>query len=257
MKNLIIKFVIILFAFVIFLGCKEGTIKEKADSTINDQKSSAEIDTVKTPVSPMIIPTIKIGQQEWMTEDISTKVYNNGDPIYEAKSEKQWEKYGKNKIGCYIIHSSGTYLYNGYAVNDKRGIIPTGFILPTYNQFNRLIQFLGGGESDSGPATRSMATYIIHSETVVGNEEAGDMELVPLVVKPHGRSGFKAKKGGHVYDNGSISHQEGCCSYWWTASSEGKNIISVDIGYCSQDLGGGRGSYPATFGFAVRAIKEK
>jgi hypothetical protein len=57
-----------------------------------------------------------------------------------------------------------------------------------------------------------------------------------------------------VYEHGSESG--GNCSYWWTASSEGANTIVVDIGWCSQDSGGGKGSYPKAFGFAVRAIKK-
>lgn len=33
-------------------------------------------------------------------------------------------------------------------------------------------------------------------------------------------------------------------------------MIVVDIGWCSQDLGGGKGAYPKSFGFAVRSLKK-
>jgi uncharacterized protein (TIGR02145 family) len=204
------------------------------------------------------VSTIKIGTQEWMTEDIKTTVYNNGDPIYEAKQEEQWVECGNKKIGCYRKLSNGTLVYNGFAVNDERGILPAGFELPKYNQFAQLIKFLGGGESQTGKATKSLATYPI---IIPGNDGEEEVNL-----KTNGSSGFKAKPGGFVYDHGSLDNMWDLdhgnnCSYWWTASYEVSsyeegNIVVVDIGYCSQDLGDGKGLYPPTFGFAVRGIKK-
>jgi uncharacterized protein (TIGR02145 family) len=203
------------------------------------------------------ILTVKIGKQEWMVNDINTTVYNNGDPINQAKNENQWIDYGNKNLGCYFELINGTYLYNGYAVNDLRGIIPIGFILPTYDQFNQLIEFLGGGDSQSGKATKSMANYPIYIENWVGDERTGGLEEVEI--KTNGNSKFNAKNGGFVYvfdDNESATIDEGNCSYWWTASSEGNKNIVLDIGYCSQFAGGGKGSYPKISGFAVRALKK-
>ncbi len=204
------------------------------------------------------IPSVKIGNQEWMAEDLRTSFYNNGDPIYEAKSEEQWVEYGNKKIGCYRKLSNGNHVYNGYSLLDQRGIIPPGFVLPSYNHFNQLISFLGGGDSRDGEAVLAMATYPI--ETFVYNQEPGYPDTIFL--KPNGSSGFNAKEGGFVYDHGGPA-SEGNCSYWWT-STEGptfgnqdeKGLIVVDIGYCSQDLGGGKDSFPKEMGFSVRAIKK-
>jgi len=248
MKNVKTNFLAILFASLIFTSCGEDTKTETAGSTINEKDSIVDVDTNKISEPAVIVPTIKIGQQEWMTADINSSVYNNGDPINEAKSEKQWKEYGNKKIGCFRKLSNGTYVYNAFAVNDSRGILPPGFILPTYDQFNQLIKFLGGGDAQSGKATQSMATYSVYVED---EETAGINEFE---IKSNGSSGFKAKKGGYVYEHGSAS--EGECSYWWTSSSEGANTIVVDIGFCSQDLGGGKAAYSAKYGFAVRAIKK-
>jgi len=252
MKNVKANFCAILFASVIFTSCGEDSKTETTGSTIIEKDSIVEIDTTKISKPALTVPTINIGQQEWMTADINSSVYNNGDPINEAKSEKQWKDYGNKKIGCFRKLSNGTYVYNAFALNDSRGILPPGFILPTYDQFNQLIQFLGGGDSQSGKATKSMATYPIYIEEWVGDQETGGLEGVEI--KTNGSSGFNSKEGGYLYEDGSSS--EGECSYWWTASSEGANTIVVDIGYCSQDLGGGKGSYPKAYGFAVRAIKK-
>ena len=216
------------------------------------QASEVSFSPPEPSSNPIILSSIKIGQQEWMTEDINATVFNNGDPIYEANNEKQWLDYGNKKQGCYRKLMNGTYVYNGYVIKDERGIIPSGFILPSYDQFNQLIKYLGAGDSQSGKATKSLATYSIYIDDWVGDQETGGLEGVEI--KTNGNSGFKANEGGFVYDFGQAS--EGNCSYWWTSSSEGQDKIVVDIGYCSQDLGGGKGIYPSTYGFAIRAIKQ-
>jgi uncharacterized protein (TIGR02145 family) len=244
-------------------------IKLDSDNKRAFQKISelkAKLDSVNKLYEKLTkVSTVKIGTQEWMTEDIKTTVYNNGDPIYEAKQEEQWVECANKKIGCYRKLSNGTLVYNGFAVNDERGILPIGFELPTYSQFAQLIKFLGGGESQMGKATKSLATYPI---IIPGNDFEKDVNL-----KTNGSSGFKAKAGGFVYESGGLDNMwdynsGNCnCSYWWTASNEvssyeeadvviAGNIVVVDIGYCSQDLGGGKGLYPPTFGFAVRGIKK-
>ena len=91
-------------------------------------------------------------------------------------------------------------------------------------------------------------------EEWVGEGEDGGLEDVEI--KSNGKSGFNAIKGGFVYNNGSLGNQ-GNCSYWWTSSKQGENADVVDIGYCSQDLGGGDGNYSFSFGFAVRGITSK
>lgn len=38
------------------------------------------------------IPTIKIGKQQWMTENLNVETFKNGDIIPEAKTSEEWEK---------------------------------------------------------------------------------------------------------------------------------------------------------------------
>ena len=251
MKKIFTILGVVLLVSLILQSCGDTSKPKKTVSTVQEKESNTDSTTIEEPV--ISVPTIKIGQQEWMANDINTTTYNNGDPINEAKSETKWKDLSNKKLGCYRKLSNGTYVYNGYAIKDERGIVPTGFLIPNYDQFNKLMSFLGGGDSQSGKATKSLATYSIFIEDWVGDQETGGLESVEI--KSNGSSGFKAKNGGYVYDNGALD-TEGNCSYWWTSSSEGANKIAVDIGYCSQDLGGGKGSYPLTYGFAVRAIKK-
>ena len=244
----------LLLAIVCVLSACSNSSNSKNEKGMDSSKNTEQVNAiVEEKIKPaIVVPTVKIGDQEWMTEDIKTAVYNNGEPILEANNERKWEEYGAKKVGCYRILKNGTFVYNGYAVNDKRGIIPLGFILPSDSQFKKLIKFLGAG--DIVKAEKSIATYNYFVEEWVGDGEDGSLEDVEI--KSNGRSGFNAKKGGFVYDHGALDN-EGNCSYWWTSSKQGESASGVDIGYCSQDLGGGIGVYSFAFGFAVRGIKSK
>ena len=248
------KIILIVLTLFVIVACNNSSDKKSTDSTITSNQIESKIDSNEIVKPLNLVQTIKIGDQEWMTEDLKITSYNNGDPIYEAKQEKQWKDCGDKKIGCYRKLSNGTFVYNGFATKDQRGILPSGFILPTYNQFNQLMKFLGGGNTQSGKAIKSLATYSIYLEEAVGDEEAGG-GLEEVEIKTNGKSGFKAKKGGYVYDHGALDN-EGNCSFWWTSSIEGEGTKAFDIGYCSNDIGGGCCSFSSSFGFAVRAIKK-
>jgi len=241
------QILLILLTLFVIVACDNSYDKKSIDSTLTSNQIDSKIDSTDIFKPLNSVQTIKIGNQVWMTEDIKITSYNNGDPIYEAKQEKQWKDCGDKKIGCYRKLKNGTFLYNGFAVNDKRGILPSGFILPKYEQFNQLIKSLGGGNTFGGKAVRSLASYSYFLEIVV---PGGQIDYVEI--RPNGKSGFKAKEGGFIYDWGTLT--EGGCSFWWTSSTEGDGLGEFDIGQCGTDVGSGWSSAPSTFGFAVRPI---
>lgn len=256
MKKLTFSLSLFMALTLIITSCGEASSEKTIEpSNKGLDSATAPLDTNKAAISSpaAIIPTIKIGDQDWMKEDIKKIVYNNGDPIPEAKTEKTWVKYGSKKEGCFRKLRNGSIVYNGFVLSDSRGIVPDGFRIPTCSQFEQLIKSLGGGQSLDGKATRAMASYSIFVEDWVGDQETGGLETVEK--KSNGSSGFNAKEGGFVYDHGALGN-EGSCSFWWTCSKEGNSNFVIDIGFCSQDLGGGKYSYPLTYGFALRAIKK-
>lgn len=198
--------------------------------------------------------TVKIGNQTWMTEDLSITKYNNGDNIPEALNENQWNQYGKSRKGCFARLNNGTLLYNGYALKDSRGLVPDGFKIPSNDDFKILADFLGGGDSQSGIATLAMATYPIFVEEWVGDEVTGGLE--PVEIASNGKSNFNAKMGGFIYDNGTNFQSDwNNCNFWWTSTPFEDKLYAFDIGQCSQDLGLNM-YYPLAFGFAVRCIRK-
>jgi len=70
--------------------------------------------------------------------DLKVKKYRNGNSIPLAKSNEQWEEFGQKCIGAYSINEEGNYLYNWYAVNDKRGLAPEGWKIPSNTEWNEV-----------------------------------------------------------------------------------------------------------------------
>lgn len=98
----------------------------------------------------------KIGEQIWKVENLNLERFRNGDIIPEARSEEEWISAGENKqpAWCYYENVSNEEekygkLYNWYAVNDPRGLAPSGWHIPSKSEWNELINYLGGEKQAS------------------------------------------------------------------------------------------------------------
>lgn len=96
-----------------------------------------------------IIPSVNIYGQIWATQNLKVTKFRNGDPIHRAKTADEF-KNSKN-IPMYFCYEEKLckihgYLYNGYAVIDKRGLAPEGWKIPSLNDWVKLSNNLGGKE---------------------------------------------------------------------------------------------------------------
>lgn len=94
--------------------------------------------------------TVIINDQEWAAENLTTKVFRNGDIIMEAQSYDEWEHAAENKIPAWCYYKKNDrneavygILYNWYAVNDPRGLAPDGWKVPSIEDWEKLATFLG------------------------------------------------------------------------------------------------------------------
>ena len=90
----------------------------------------------------------KIGNQIWTTKNLDVATYRNGDAIPQVQDAAAWNILTTG-AWCYYENNSAngtTYgkLYNWYAVNDSRGLAPTGYHIPTDAEWTILINYLGG-----------------------------------------------------------------------------------------------------------------
>jgi uncharacterized protein (TIGR02145 family) len=166
--------------------------------------------------------TVTIGNQTWMTDNLNVSQFQNGDIIPEAKTTEEWNKATKKgkPVWCYcnnnpIYGKKYGRLYNWYAVNDPRGLAPSGFHVPSSTEWNDMIEFLGG--------PISCANQIKSREGWVD----GAADLRPdgkaLDYNGNNESGFSAYPAGYRNNNGVHLAPGTSYAYWWTSTEDTKN----------------------------------
>lgn len=118
--------------------------------------TSSKDDSLRVKVDTIEVhkyPSVKIDTQEWMTQNLNTDKFRNGDPIPEARSESEWEKAGDDKKPAWRYYDNDPSndeiygkLYNWYAVIDPRGLAPGGWHVPSDKEWTVLTTYLGGKE---------------------------------------------------------------------------------------------------------------
>lgn len=154
---------------------------------------------------------VKIGAQIWSSKNLNVSHFKNGDEILEARNTKEWEKAIKEKIPawCYSNNEPENEkkfgkLYNGYAVNDPRGLAPDGWHIPSDSEWRILFEYLGGVDE---------AGNKIISKTGWGN--SGTETNI---------SGFNALPAGHRFDETDSSFTGfGEHAYFWSSSIYNSN----------------------------------
>ena len=111
----------------------------------------ADIDSIN--IIQTDYPAITIGNQVWMTRNLDVDLYRNGDSIPEVRDSATWANLTTG-AWCYYNNNSDTgkvygKLYNWYAVNDLRGLAPTGKHVPSVSEWDTLSTY-SGGESIPG-----------------------------------------------------------------------------------------------------------
>jgi uncharacterized protein (TIGR02145 family) len=100
----------------------------------------------------VFLPTIVIGTQQWTKENLDVMTYRNGDVIPYVADQSTWNGLTTG-AWCYYNNdpTNGPIygkLYNWYAVNDVRGLAPTGWHIPTDAEWTTLTTKLGTRSAD-------------------------------------------------------------------------------------------------------------
>jgi uncharacterized protein (TIGR02145 family) len=128
---------------------------------------------------------IKIGEQTWTTKNLDVAKFRNGDDIPEAKTYEEWKKAGKDEkpAWCYYDNKSSNgakygKLYNWWAVSDPRGLTPAGWHVPSNDEWDKMIDYLGGKKEAGGK---------LKSKSWEGGDNSTGMNILPC--------GFRLAKG--------------------------------------------------------------
>jgi uncharacterized protein (TIGR02145 family) len=184
---------------------------------------------------------VKIGNQVWMSTNLDTDTFQNGDPIPQAQNDDEWKLAGEKKqpIWAYYDYDDSNgpkygKLYNWYAVRDKRKIAPKGWHVASYAEWKQLVDFLGGYKV-AGKKLKSSSGW---SQNGSGTND----------------SGFSAVPAGifHFYGGGQMMLE---FTQWWTTTpynTDQAQAPSLDFDNDQVIFFLPRRDY----GFSVRCIKD-
>ena len=201
---------------------------------------------------------VQIGYQCWFAENLRTEHYTNGDAI---PANLSMDEYRSTNSGAVVVYGDGegedTYcmsrspdgdacdpvwslneygrLYNWYAVDDARGLCPTGWHVPTDGDWTEMTDYLGG-ESVAGGEMK----------TTYGWDKKGNGT---------NSSGFSGLPGG--FCQVAIEYiLAGRDSYWWSSSPAdywsawSRHLHHGNTNFSRSDAANRR------YGYSVRCLKD-
>ena len=187
--------------------------------------------------------TVKIGEQVWMAENLNIHYYRNGDPIPEAKTNEEWEQYNKENKGCWCYYNYDSAngkkygrLYNWLAVNDSRGLAPTGWHIPSLLELTNLINFSGGSK---------LAGVTLKDTSFQCNNSFGATNLYGFSVLG---GGILSKKDFFKFEG--IDYK----AYFW--STNGGSDFATCIMFTCESLSTGGFIFSQFYGLSLRCIKD-
>jgi uncharacterized protein (TIGR02145 family) len=136
-----------------------------------------------------IVKTVKIGDQIWMSENLRTSFYQNGDEINFHNGTIDGRNNSPNPSYGYLNDDPLNYgnrfgkLYNWKAISDPRGICPKGFKVPSLGDWNKLFNYLGNDYIKKIKSKEGWEFYVWGVlENYGGNNESG-LNIIPLELK--------------------------------------------------------------------------
>ena len=217
-----------------------------------DGGGNGEPGTGVTDIDGNFYPSVFIGNQEWMAENLKTTKYHNGTPIdYPGSDNTAWQN---NTTGAYAwynndINSDEIFggLYNWYAVNTGN-LCPTGWKVPSDNDWKYLEGVVDSQFGINDPEWDKSDWRGYDVSLNLKSSSGWELEGNGL-----DEFGFSALPGGRRATNGNFSDL-GARGFWWSnTDDEADNALRRIIRYNLNTSF--RGTYDKEGGYAVRCIR--
>ena len=191
---------------------------------------------------------VAIGDQCWFAENLRNEHYANGDAIPGELSDGDWSSTTSGAMTVYGEGTSTVYsgsddevsnladygrLYNWYAVDDARGLCPSGWHVPTDQEYTTLIDVLGG-------------------TSVAGGKMKSSPEDSPAWNGTN-TSGFSGLAGGYRDLSGDFDGG-GYSGYFWSASASGANAWNRRLNGGNTEVS--RSNNNRRSGVSVRCVRD-
>jgi uncharacterized protein (TIGR02145 family) len=199
--------------------------------------------TTVTDIDGNVYPVITIGTQTWMQENLKVTRYSNGESIPTDLSDASWGTTSSGALSIYNndANSNTVYgkLYNWHAGIDPRKIAPQGWHVPSKEEWETLINFLGGSLIAGGELKETGLAHWSSPNSGATNN-----------------SGFNGLPAGTRLPNGPYSFI-GNNGYWWTSteylpgSTDAEALLLLNSSTESLQVTGSKQN-----GASIRCIKD-
>ena len=245
----------------IFYGCMDQAYVEYDATASTDDGSCATLvgctDSDVASMDGYNYDIVTIGDQCWFAENLRTTVYADGDLIPAGLTEGEWTSttsgatavYGEGSStcnhyspdidACDDAQSLTEYgrLYNWYAVDDARGLCPSGWHVPTDGEWTELEDYITaqGFSGSEGTALKSTYGWYVNG---YGTDDFG----------------FSALPGGtRDYYYGWFGYA-GFYGRWWSSSPSGGDAWYRSLIYATPVVS--RNDFNPRVGFSVRCLRD-
>lgn len=186
-------------------------------------------------------PIVQLGTQWWMADNLRTTKFADGDPIPttipgtldtsdETNPVYQWPSNGNESN----VEGRGR-VYTYYAASSNKGICPQGWQLPSNEEWNTLINYVG---SDPGMKMKETNTNWWNAPNYATNA-----------------TGFSARSTGNRHQNGYFEYFGSRVNYLTSTLSEGSTSNVVIRRFETTSKAVNLINTPRKHGHAVRCIK--
>ena len=190
MKRLLILAIVCL----LFIGCKKrGCVDPNATnySSLAEKDNSSciyyTIGNGVTDIDNNTYATVIIGEQEWMSENLRTTRYSNGDEMHFVEEYSQLTNLDTGAyFWPYFNNNYENYgrFYNNYVVADSRNVCPIGWHVPTLSEWNILVDYIGG-EDIAGEKMKSNKYWdeVHWTSTGLNGTNSSGLNVLPIYLE--------------------------------------------------------------------------
>jgi len=201
-----------------------------------------------------IYPTGLVGGQEWMLDNLRTTRYANGDAIPEITENVDWYL-SSSAARCYpALNAQGEaqlygVIYNGLAMVDPRNVCPTGWHVPTDEDWKVLEGVVGVpvNELDQNGVRGDVqqAGGALKATTVWPAPNTGATNSTGFAALP---AGFRSGSSGTFFDVGYTA-------FFWTApAAQGQMVRTRALSNAHAGIERSPVSYGA--GASIRCVRD-
>lgn len=197
--------------------------------------------TPVTDIDSNVYETVAINTQIWTKTNLNVSRYRNGDIIPEVTDPTTWQTLTTG-AWCYYQNDTANgseygKLYNWYAVNDPRGLAPTGYHIRSDSEWTTLTNYLGGIPVAGGTL-----------------KESGSAHWNSPNVDATNSSNFTALPEGRR-ENG-LFDTIGNYGFWWSSTDYNNSITAYEFNLYYYLGSTNRNNFDKHNGFSVRCVRD-